>query len=70
MSAKSPVKIRIDIVEDTRYSNAGIGKKYTVNKWVYEKKTGRTVDHGTYGTGYTWKEACAVKKRILSDYYA
>ena len=66
--AKSPIKLRIDIVEDHRYADAGIGKKYMVNKWIFDRKTGRTLEHDTYGTGYTYKEACAVKARIKNDY--
>ena len=67
--AKPLIKLRVDIVEDTRYHGAGIGKKYMVNKWVFERKTGRTIDHGTYGTGYTWKEAIAVRAQIKRDYF-
>ena len=59
-----PIKLRIDIVEDHQFDGAGIGKKYRVDEWVFEKKTGRLVGHGTYGTGYTYKEALAVKANI------
>ena len=68
MATKTPIKLKINIVEDKRYSGAGIGKKYMVQKWIYERKTGRTVDYGTYGTGYSYKEALAVKARIKQDY--
>lgn len=37
-------------------------------KWVFERKTGRTVDHGVYGTNYTLKKAREVKKMILDSY--
>ena len=65
---KSPVKVRVDIEPDMAYANAGLGKRYKVTKWVFERKTGRTVDHGTYGTGYSLKEARATKKMILDSY--
>lgn len=65
---KSPVKVRVDIEQDMTYANAGLGKRYKVTKWVFERKTGRTVDHGTYGTGYSLKEARATKKMILNSY--
>ncbi len=63
------VKVRVDIVEDLSYASRGIGKKYRINKWIFDKKTGRTLDMGTYGTGYNLKEAREAKKRILEDYY-
>ena len=69
MAKASPIKLKIDIVQDHRYDGAGIGKKYMVQKWVYERKTGRTVDHGTYGSGYTYKEALALKAKIKNDYF-
>lgn len=65
---KSPVKVRVDIEQDMQYSYAGLGKRYKVTKWVFERKTGRTVEYGTYGTNYTLKEARATKKMILDSY--
>lgn len=65
---KSPIKVRVDIEQDMQYANAGLGKRYKVTKWVFERKTGRTVDHGTYGTNYSLKEAREAKKRILEAY--
>ena len=65
---KSPVKVRVDIEQDMTYANAGLGKRYKVTKWVFERKTGLTVDHGTYGTNYSLKEAREAKKRILDSY--
>lgn len=62
---KNPVKVRVDIEQDMQYAKAGLGKRYKVTKWVFERKTGRTVDHSTYGTNYSLKEARATKKRIL-----
>lgn len=67
--ATSPIKLKIDVIEDKSYEGAGIGKKYMVQKWVYERKTGRCVDHGIYGTGYSYKEALAAKARIKQDYF-
>ena len=65
---KSPVKVRVDIEQDMQYAKAGLGKRYKVTKWVFERKTGRTVDHGVYGTNYTLKKAREVKKMILDSY--
>lgn len=65
---KSPVKVRVDIEQDMQYAKAGLGKRYKVIKWVFERKTGRTVDHGVYGTNYSLKEARATKKMILDSY--
>ena len=65
---KCPVKVRVDIEQDMTYANAGLGKRYKVTKWVFERKSGRTVDHGVYGTNYSLKEARATKKMILDSY--
>ena len=65
---KCPVKVRVDITLDPVYSDLGLGKRYKVIKWVFERKTGRTVDYCYYGTNYTFKEACATKKMILDSY--
>ena len=62
---KSPVKVRVDITLDSVYSDLGLGKRYKVIKWVFERKTGRTVDYGYYGTNYSLKEAHEAKKRIM-----
>lgn len=65
---KSPVKVRVDIEQDMQYAKADLGKRYKVTKWVFERKTGRTVDYGVYGTNYSLKEAREVKKMILNSY--
>lgn len=65
---KSPIKIRVDIEQDMEYASAGLGKRYKVTKWVFERKTGRTLEHGSYGTNYTLKEAREAKKRIMAAY--
>ena len=65
---KSPVKVCVAIEQDMTYANAGLGKRYKVTKWVFERKTGRTVDYGVYGTNYTLKKARATKKMILDSY--
>ena len=66
--SKSPIKIEVFVQEDPTYARAGLGKRYKITKMVFERKTGRTVDMGSYGSGYTFKEACEAKRRILSDY--
>ena len=65
---KSPVKVRVDIEQDMQYAKADLGKRYKVTKWVFERKTGRNVDYGVYGTNYSLKEAHEVKKMILNSY--
>lgn len=63
------IKLRIDIVEDKRFAEFGVGKRYKVKKWVFEKKTGRTIDHVAFCAGYSYKEARALKEKIKSDYF-
>lgn len=65
---KSLVKVRVDIEQDMQYAKVSLGKRYKVTKWVFERKTGRTVDHDTHGTNYSLKEARATKKMILDSY--
>ena len=61
---KSLVKVRVNVEP----AEADFGKRYKVTKWIFECKTGRMVDHGTYGSNYSLKEARAVKKMILDSY--
>lgn len=65
---KSPVKVRVNIEQDMQYAKSNLGKRYKVTKWVFERKTGCTVDYGVYGTNYSLKEAREVKKMILDSY--
>lgn len=65
---KSPIKIRVDIEQDMQYAAACLGKRYKVTKWVFERKTGRTLEHSSYGTNYSLKEARDAKKRIMDAY--
>lgn len=64
----SPLKIRVFINENVDYANNGLGKRYSVTKMCFDRKTGMTVDHAFLGTGYTFKEACALKHKVLEDY--
>lgn len=66
---KNPIKVRVDIEQDMQYANAGLGKRYKVTKWVFERKSGRTLEHSSYGTNYSFKEACAAKKHIMDAYF-
>lgn len=70
MKKKCPVKVRVDIEEDARYKEAGLGKRYKVTKWVFERKTGRTLEMSSYGTNYTLKAAREAKKQIMDAYYS
>ena len=65
---KSPVKVRVDIEQDMEYASAGLGKRYKITKWVFERKTGRTLERSSYGTNYSLKEAREAKKRIMDAY--
>ena len=67
--SKSPIKINVFIREDPAYARAGLGKRYQIQKMVFDRKTGRTLEHGSYGTGYNFKEACKIKGQILRDYF-
>lgn len=67
---KSTVKVRVFVEKDTQNTeNRCGGNRYKVTRWVFERKTGRTVDHFMYGTNYSFKEAHAVKKMILDSYF-
>ena len=57
---KSPIKVRVDIEQDMSCTK--------VIRWVFERKTGRTVDHFIYGTNYYLKEARSAKKMILDAF--
>ena len=65
---KSPIKVRVDIEQDMSCTKDSRDKRYRVIRWVFERKTGRTVDHFIYGTNYSLKEARAAKKMILDAY--
>ena len=66
---KSPIKVRVDIEQVTSCTEEDCDKRYRVIRWVFERKTGRTVDHFIYGTNYSLKEARAAKKMILDSYF-
>lgn len=66
---KRTVKITITIELDPTSVGRGISKFYRIEKWIYDRKTGLTLEHGNYGTGYTLKEAREAKRRILRDYF-
>ena len=66
---KSPIKVRVDIEQDMSGTDEGCDKRYRVIRWVFERKTGRTVDHFIYGTNYSLNEARAAKKMILDSYF-
>ena len=66
---KSPIKVRVDIEQDMSCTKDSRDKRYRVIRWVFERKTGRTVDHFVYGTNYSFKEAHAAKKMILDSYF-
>ena len=65
---KSPIKVRVDIEQDMSCAKDSRDKRYRVIRWVFERKTGRTVDHFIYGTNYSLKEARSAKKMILDAF--
>lgn len=61
-------KIRIDIVPDRTTMGPHGGSRYALNRWVFERKTGRTVAHDMrIGWGLTLKQARARKREILEE---
>ena len=67
---KSPVKVRVFVESNTQNTDDRRGgKRYKVTRWIFECKTGRTVDNFIYGTNYSLKEARAAKKMILDSYF-
>lgn len=66
-SKKNPIKLRVTITEDSNMPVFG-NKKYSVEKWVFERKSGMTLEHGIHGTGYSLKEARGIKKMIEETY--
>lgn len=65
---KSPIKIRVDIEQDMQYAKAGLGKRYKVAKWVFERKTGRTIEHHLFSQVFSWKDAHQLKHDIVNSY--
>lgn len=66
--SKSPIKINVFVKEDPAYARAGLGKRYQIQKMVFDRKTGRALEIGSFGTNYSFKEACRIKGDILRNY--
>lgn len=65
----SATKIRIDIVPDRTTMGPHGGRRYALNRWVFERKTGRTVAHDTrIAVGMTLKGAQKRKRELLEEY--
>lgn len=63
-------KLRVDITEDRCSVGPHGGKRYQISKWVFDSRTGLTIDHHhRIGHGLTLKEARARKKEIKEAYY-
>lgn len=66
----SVAKLRVDIVEEPEFKGPRGGKRYLINKWVFDSRTGLTIDHVfSYRSGLTLKEAREVKRNIKEAYY-
>lgn len=57
------IKIRIDVEPDVNCPNS-----YHVTKWIFEKKTGRTLDHHRFSMPFTKKAALELKHDIINSY--
>lgn len=63
------IKIRIDIVPDMTTMGPHGGQRYALNRWVFERSTGRTVAHDTrIAVGMTLKDAQKRKRELLEEY--
>ena len=62
------IKVRIDIVPDRTTMGPHGGQRYALNRWVIERKTGRTVAHDTrIAVGMTLKDAQNRKRELLEE---
>jgi len=65
----SATKIRIDIVPDRTTMGPHGGQRYALDRWVFERRTGRTVAHDTrIDVGMRLKDAQKRKREILEEY--
>lgn len=63
-------KVKVHIVEDRTCLGPHGGARYRVEKWVYSRKTGLTLDYDRHVAEHlTLKEARSVKRKVLRDYY-
>ena len=65
---KSPIKVRVDIEQDMQYAKTGLGKRYKVTKWVFERKTGRTLEHHLFSQTFSRADAFQLKRDIIKSY--
>ena len=63
------IKIRIDIVVDRTVLGPRGGDRFLLNRWVFEKNTGRTVAHDIgINRGMTLKDARSRKREIMEEF--
>ena len=66
----SVAKLKVVISEDRCSVGPHGGTRYKIDKWVFDSRTGLTVDHQLrIAYGLTLKEARARKKEIIEAYY-
>lgn len=66
----SVAKLKVVIDVDRCSVGPHGGTRYQIDKWVFDSRTGLTVDHQhRIGYGLTLKEARARKKEIIEAYY-
>lgn len=63
------IKVRVDIEVDRTALGPHGGTRYMLNKWVFDGRTGATLDHAIgCNRGMTLKDARARKREILEEY--
>ena len=57
------VKVRVDVTPSAQHPG-----RYKVTKWVFERKTGRAVEHHLFSQVFSWKDAHQLKHDIVNSY--
>lgn len=66
----SVAKLRVDIEEEPEFKGPRGGRRYLINTWAFDSRTGLTIDNVfSYRRGLTLKEAREVKRDIKEAFY-
>ena len=68
MKRKNLTKTKVFLEEDHTFDGAGLGKKYLVRGFTFERKTGRTLQIHNWGGGYNLREAREAVARIKKTF--
>ena len=68
MKRKNLTKTKVFFEEDHTFDGAGLGKKYLVRGFTFDRKSGRTLQIHNWGTGYNLKEAREVVAQIKKTF--